>query len=156
MMITNALAVNFGSPRAWTGLLLSFVFGLLVLVSAKFIITKMVFYVLNSLVIFCVALGSNGIGTAASSSNRAASLGFLAMAQTSSDSNQNDVDQAQLDYCVNLSSTISDAQKRGASNDEILKLIAPCQAISRDIQKGQLLGGPNSLIRNPKSFFAPW
>ena len=31
MMITNALAVNFNAPRAWTGLVLSFVFGLLVL-----------------------------------------------------------------------------------------------------------------------------
>lgn len=62
MMITNALAVNFEMERAWTGLALSFVFGLLVLVAAKSLIEKAVYYVLNSLVIFCVAAGANGIG----------------------------------------------------------------------------------------------
>jgi hypothetical protein len=64
MMITNALGTNFQTPRAWTALLLSFVFGLLVLVSDKRRLIKGVFYVLNSLVIFCVASGTNGIGVA--------------------------------------------------------------------------------------------
>jgi hypothetical protein len=64
MMITNALGANFQAPRAWTALLLSFIFGLLVLVSDKRRLIKAVFYVLNSLVIFCVASGTNGIGVA--------------------------------------------------------------------------------------------
>jgi hypothetical protein len=62
MMITNALATNFNMPRAWLGLSLSFVFGLLVLVSTKGFLLKALFYVLNSLVIFCVAVGANGLG----------------------------------------------------------------------------------------------
>jgi hypothetical protein len=60
MMITNALGANFQTPRAWTALALSFGCGLLVLVSAKSRLIKGVFYVLNSLVIFCVASGTNG------------------------------------------------------------------------------------------------
>jgi hypothetical protein len=65
MMITNALTQNFAMPRAWVGISLSFVFGLLVLVSTRSMLQKGVFYVLNSLVIFCVAAGANGIGTGA-------------------------------------------------------------------------------------------
>jgi hypothetical protein len=68
MMITNALALNFDLSRAWTGLVLSFIFGILVLVSAKGLLAKLAFYILNSLVIFCVALGANGVTTAAPAS----------------------------------------------------------------------------------------
>ena len=35
MMITNALTLNFAMPRAWVGLGLSFIFGLLVLVTTR-------------------------------------------------------------------------------------------------------------------------
>src|SRR5215813_13052417 len=62
MMITNALGGAFSVPRATTALLLSFVFGMLVLVSDKRIPVKVVFYVLNSLIIFCVANGANSVG----------------------------------------------------------------------------------------------
>ena len=65
MMITNALTLNFAMPRAWVGISLSFIFGLLVLVSTRSMLRKSVFYVLNSLVISCVAAGANGIGTGA-------------------------------------------------------------------------------------------
>jgi hypothetical protein len=64
MAISNALASNFDWPRAWIGLIISFVFGVLVLVSAKGLLTKLAYYVINSLVIFCVAIGANGIATA--------------------------------------------------------------------------------------------
>src|SRR5262245_35977850 len=64
MMITNALGTNFQTPRAWTALFLSFGFGLLVLVSDKRLLMKALFYVLNYLVIFCVANGANGVGVA--------------------------------------------------------------------------------------------
>jgi Na+/alanine symporter len=64
MAITNALALNFDWPAAWVGLIISFVFGALVLVAAKNLLTKLAYYVINSLVIFCVAMGANGIATA--------------------------------------------------------------------------------------------
>jgi hypothetical protein len=82
MMITNALGVSFSSPRALTALILSFAFGLLVLVADKPFWVKIVFYLLNSLVIFCVANGANGIGAA----QQRASLAIInpAAAQTES------------------------------------------------------------------------
>jgi len=64
MTISNVLALNFDWPRAWIGLIVSFVFGILVLVSTKSLLTKLAYYVINSLVIFCVAIGANGIATA--------------------------------------------------------------------------------------------
>ena len=72
MGITNALAFQFAlnAPQpALIALVLSFVFGLCVFVSAKpgkraF---KLLFWVVNSLVIFTVAAGSNSLGTAATS-----------------------------------------------------------------------------------------
>jgi hypothetical protein len=165
MMITNALAVNFNSPRAWTGMILSFVFGMLVLASAKSLLTKAIYYVLNSLVIFCVALGSNSIGVASTPPPRI-SLGIItqAFAETNADSAQNPVDKATLEKCANLSSAVSAAQKAGASDAEILKLIEPCQTIPRDIlggnnsvfnNPGQISGGSNSVFRKG-GFFAPW
>jgi hypothetical protein len=72
MGITNALAFQFGldAPQpALIALILSFLFGLCVFVSAKSNIrrgVKALFWVINSLVIFTVAAGSNSIGTAAS------------------------------------------------------------------------------------------
>jgi hypothetical protein len=72
MGITNALAFQFGldAPQpALIALVLSFLFGLCVFVSAKSNIrrgVKALFWVINSLVIFTVAAGSNSIGTAAS------------------------------------------------------------------------------------------
>ena len=70
MGITNALAFQFAlnAPQpALIALVLSFVFGLCVFVSGKpgkraF---KLLFWVVNSLVIFTVAAGSNSLGTAA-------------------------------------------------------------------------------------------
>jgi hypothetical protein len=77
MGITNALAFQFGldAPQpAAIALVLSFLFGLCVFVSAKSNIrrgVKALFWVINSLVIFTVAAGSNSIGTAASLANAA-------------------------------------------------------------------------------------
>jgi hypothetical protein len=159
MMITNALAVNFHAPRPWIGLLLSFVFGLLVLVSSKTLLQKSVFYILNSLVIFCVAVGANGLGE-----NHPPSLSFLevgpAFAQSAA-TNGAEVSKDDLKYCANLSSAVDSAQKDGASNEKILKLIEPCQSLSRDILTGV---GPNndavkinpSGVASPSKFFGSW
>jgi hypothetical protein len=61
MLITNTLAAQFALPPNWTGLGLSFLFGLIVFwsTSTPRKLQKFVLYVLNSLIIFSVALGSN-------------------------------------------------------------------------------------------------
>lgn len=154
MMITNALAVNFAMPRAWIGLGLSFVFGLLVLVSTRNMLVKGVFYVLNSLVIFCVAVGANGLGTGASQ-RASVSLTTAAFAQDASLASKGKLET--LEYCSDLSSVVAAAQKNNQPPDKILDLIKPCQNVSKDILKSDLLGGPNSSAKSISGkFFSPW
>lgn len=63
MLVTNALAHNFAfiSP-AYLAILLSFIFGLTAIVKATSLVQKLIYYVINSLIIFSVAAGSNTIG----------------------------------------------------------------------------------------------
>jgi hypothetical protein len=75
MLIANALANNFGLPPSYIGLLLSFLFGLLVLASARELWLRVIYYVLNSLIIFCIAFGSGNL--IASNGNR--THGFLSI-----------------------------------------------------------------------------
>ena len=69
MIITNALSLQFGFTASWTGLVVSFLCGTLVFVSSVGLAKKLVFYVLNSLIIFSVAAGTTGF--AASATQRA-------------------------------------------------------------------------------------
>jgi hypothetical protein len=62
MLITNALAKQFDLPGNWTSLMVSFLFGLLVFGAALSIAQRLVFYVINSLIIFSVAVGANSAG----------------------------------------------------------------------------------------------
>ena len=64
MLITNALAVHFSLPPNWTGLVLSFVVGLVVFRTLTKIPRwqKPLYYSLNSLIIFSVAMGANQAG----------------------------------------------------------------------------------------------
>ena len=61
MMITNVLCALFAIPVALTGLAVSALFGTLVVVSAGSLFRKSIYYVSNSLIIFCVAMGSGNI-----------------------------------------------------------------------------------------------
>ena len=153
MMITNALAVNFAMPRAWIGLGLSFLFGLLVLVSTRSMLVKGVFYVLNSLVIFCVAVGANGLGTG-TSQHTGLSLTTTAFAQDAPSTSQKKLED--LEYCSDLSSTIAAAQKSNQPPEKILELIKPCQKASQDILKSDALGSANSGKSVSGKFFSPW
>ncbi len=66
MTITNTLTSQFSLPGRWTALAISFLCGLLVFVTKKFsFMKKLVFYVINSLIIFTVATGTNYYGTVA-------------------------------------------------------------------------------------------
>lgn len=146
MMITNTLAVSFNAPRAWIGLALSFVFGLLVLVSTKQLIVKGAFYVLNSLVIFCVAVGASGLGSGSQQAfNYFGINSAFAQGGTS-------VGGGAADQCANLSARIADAQKNGASSEQIVKLVEPCENVHRDLLKS----GVDKKPPQSTKFFAPW
>jgi hypothetical protein len=167
MMITNALGVSFATPRALTALILSFVFGLLVLVANKTLMVRGVFYVLNSLVIFCVANGANGIGAAQHASIALVSPAF---AQTSSTSlvDLQATYKKLSDECDDLSKKISDAQNNASSKDEVLSLVSKRDDVQKKrtetlekIVKAQtgtsledIKSSPNKT--GPSSFFAPW
>jgi hypothetical protein len=93
MLIASALNVNFSISTALAAIVLSFVFGLLCVVSAAYSIpTKALLYVINSLIIFCVATGSgrtlqNITGQTPVSATANISLPFIgsAYAQTAAD-----------------------------------------------------------------------
>ena len=63
MLIANALWVAFSLPPRWTSLLLSFLLGLLVFVATTVPLwQRAVYYLVNSLIIFSVSIGTNYVG----------------------------------------------------------------------------------------------
>lgn len=64
MLIANALWVAFSLPPRWTSLVLSLLLGLLVFVARGGVPLwqRAVYYVLNSLIIFSVSIGTNYVG----------------------------------------------------------------------------------------------
>jgi hypothetical protein len=63
MMITNTLCQQFSELHlGGTGLVVSFLFGALVFAYTASIPVRVVYYMINSLIIFTVAMGSNAIG----------------------------------------------------------------------------------------------
>jgi hypothetical protein len=64
MLIANALWVAFSLPPRWTSLVLSFLVGLLVFVAKGGVPVwqRAVYYLLNSLIIFSVSIGTNYVG----------------------------------------------------------------------------------------------
>jgi hypothetical protein len=63
MLIANALWVAFGFPQRWTSLALSFLLGLLVFVATNVPLwQRAVYYLVNSLIIFSVSIGTNYVG----------------------------------------------------------------------------------------------
>jgi hypothetical protein len=65
MMITNALVQQFSVEPGYVGLAVSFLFGTLIFAQKGRLWARLVYYVLNSLIIFCVAMGANHAGVAA-------------------------------------------------------------------------------------------
>ena len=63
MVITNTLCQQFAQlPLNYTGLAVSFMFGAVVFGYGASIMTRVAYFVINSLIIFVVANGSNAIG----------------------------------------------------------------------------------------------
>jgi hypothetical protein len=132
MMITNALTQHFYMERAWLGLGLSFLFGLLVLVTARSILVRSVFYLMNSLVIFCMAAGANGLGAGAAQ-RVSFSLTTTAYAQDSTPP-----------YCANLPAAVDAAQKANQPPEKIVAMVKACQTQNR----------PSTAASG--KFFSPW
>jgi hypothetical protein len=64
MFVTNALGTQFDLPRNWVGLAISFLLGLVVFASSVAGVRERVaLYVVNSLIIFATAFGTNSVGT---------------------------------------------------------------------------------------------
>ncbi len=75
MTISNTMWVQFGVQQRWSALVLSFAFGALVFTATRLKIwQRSIYYVLNSLIIFSAAAGSNYIGYQVSETAQTASL----------------------------------------------------------------------------------
>ncbi len=69
-MITGTLVSQFGLPGNWTGLVISLLLGLAVWADKSVIIYyRIIYYIINSLTIFAVAIGVNTAGMAISYSS---------------------------------------------------------------------------------------
>jgi len=165
MMITNALAGNFNMPLAWVGLTISFVFGLLVLVSDNRLIVKIVFYLLNSLIIFCVAMGANTFGHEVSAQSAARLLVTPAAAQNVTGTATEVADlQAKYDDLTRkyaeAQRAVTTAQSTGAPASELVPLLKKLNDISaaRLAAADALNRATTNSISAPKAngFFAPW
>lgn len=65
MLITNTVNQQFDVPHKWTALILSFLLGLLVFSDTTTQLwQRAIFYILNSLIIFAMAVGTNVAGAA--------------------------------------------------------------------------------------------
>lgn len=86
MMFGNALHYHFSIPNGWAVLFFSFAFGLLVMAKTKPMLKRAVLYVINSLVIFCVAAGTVtlGAGGGGSGKTQASSLQLIQPAHAQS------------------------------------------------------------------------
>jgi hypothetical protein len=68
MLIANTLWSNFAIEPRWTALALSFLLGLVILAERALPAwQRLIFYVVNSLIIFSVSLGTNQLGMAVTS-----------------------------------------------------------------------------------------
>jgi len=183
MMITNALGQNFHPLQSWTAwiaMALSFLFGFLAVVADKRIMVKGLFYVLNSLVIFCVASGANSVGVAA----KRADVGFQiigsafaqpASADSGSTPSLSDDDKKRLTDQYDdltkqydaLTQQINSARTDSTSKDAVLALVdqrdkidAQRQGIQRQlaprVPPNNVFGGTNSVMKTIGNFFKPW
>jgi hypothetical protein len=169
MMIANTLASTFLFPRAWVGLGLSFLFGLLVLVSDRRLMIKGVFYLINSFVIFCVAQGANNVGVQTTTSSLTSRLSIATSALASPAATNlllaqavGTADlQAQYDALskryAEVSLALDAARANAAPQTEIDGLAQSLTTL--DAQRQQILGQivtQAAIQHTQKSFFAPW
>jgi hypothetical protein len=170
MMITNALGNNFDMSLRWTALILSFVFGLLSIMTNRSLPVKLLFYVLNSLVIFCVASGANTIGQKVQVKTSIISTAYAQKAMSEQDA------KACTEIYSQIASKLAQIDEiKSTGNDGTAKMLQLYADYTKLRQQGQAiegcaasggsdsvlhnpqpLGGPNSITRNPGGFFKQW
>lgn len=95
-MITGALVTAFGFPGAVTALIISFVFGSMALADKSVTIYyKFIFYIINSVTIFSVAVGLNQAGMAIIERDRQAPATVEERSLGPAEDKNNDVTQAE-------------------------------------------------------------
>lgn len=162
MMIANTLNYQFDLPNGWCILALSFVFGLLVLANSKPLLTRSVLYVLNSLVIFCVAAGTTTLGAKARADHAELfQLTTSAYAQANTATTQLQADYSKLS---------ADSAALGIKIDAARRASAPAAEIDRMVQDRAEIDRKRSAVLkslidaearakadtpNKKGFFAP-
>ena len=162
MTITNVLAPTFAWPQAWIALGLSFMVGLVLVRGDGGVIPKSVFYVLNSLVVFTVAFGTNSTALALKQTPSVAlALVGSAYAQDAAVdlvALQTEIDQLGAQY-DSLTAAIETARQNNASAAEIDALVAQQQAI--DAQRAGAIARLVSSVQSVQTqqadqFFSPW
>jgi hypothetical protein len=146
LLITNSVVAALGIPldyRGYTALGISALFGALVVASGIPLLQRIVFQVLNTLIIFCVAMGSNATVNRIQEDRNSQGgitafiLSSPAYAQTAS---QREVLQDVQGITANPS--LSDQQK--------------LEAIQKQLQNAQTQGVVPPPDRDSNRFFKPW
>ncbi len=158
MMIGNTIHYQFGVPNGWSILVLSFLIGLLVLAKSGSMITRGVLYVVNSLVIFCMAAGVIALSADTGNQQRAESISLIQSAYA-----QQSTAELQTEY-KNLSAKYDAlwAQLKAARPGvDTTKLLQEIEAIER--QRAAVLqsiaantkGKTATTTGGERKFFAP-
>jgi hypothetical protein len=134
MAITNVLTSEFAPmPANWTALIVSFLFGALTFLYAAQLFARLIYFIINSLIIFVMAHGANAIGISATKPANTAPTAEWHIRQSA---------RVLGERSVTLASITND-QARGmaftVSKDGILKLVqasAPDKAVVDDKKKG--------------------
>jgi len=159
MLIATALSNNFGLSASNVGLALSFLFGLLVLANSRKIWIKGVYYLLNSLIIFCIAFGTNTLVTAKTPVHHASlALGLIpsAFAQTNNSAQLQTLHQALVTLQAQYQDQANKLATLKASNappDQISSQTAALQQIQGEISTN--LNAQNSALATLTSQASP-
>ena len=115
MMITTVICRFFELQPAYTGLAVSALFGALVLVGAASRLRKAIYYVLNTLIIFCVAMGSGNFAHNLEDRRQAAALPALvaaAHAEPAANGSSTEPEEVLREVeAIKRDGSLSDAQK---------------------------------------------
>lgn len=156
MMFGNALHYNFNIPNGWAVLVLSFVFGLLVLANSEPMLKRAVLYVVNSLVIFCVAAGTVTLGANGGAKAQANTSLFIQPAYAQSTTVELQAEYKQLTAEYDVLWTKLSASPKGADVSQLLSDLREVErkrtAVVRSLPREPVKSGSSA---GEKQFFAP-
>jgi len=143
MTLSNTLTVVANLPPAYIALALSFLVGALVLQMGGTVLRRLVYYVLNSLFIFNMAIGGNAVGLQLRQAE-VASVAIVSNAFAQSSTHLEDLRKQQGQLAEQLAAAQSD--------DERSRLLERLNAISAEINTATNTATPNE----PPEFFKVW